>query len=52
MEKQHKLENSSKYIDMEEETAALKGKKDLKSITCRKELYAQRYKLTAKELRK
>lgn len=51
-EKQHELENSSKYIDMEEEIAALKGKKDPKSIARRKELYAQRRKLTAEELRK
>ncbi|OCL06329.1 hypothetical protein AOQ84DRAFT_399062 [Glonium stellatum] len=51
-EKQHKLENSSNYINIEEEIAALKGKKDLESIARRKELYAQRRKLTAKELRK
>ena len=51
-EKQYELENSSKYIDMEEEIAALKGKKDPKSIARRKELYAQRRKLTAEELRK
>lgn len=38
-EKQHEFENSSKYINIEEEIAALKGKKDANSMTRRKELY-------------
>ena len=51
-EKQHEFENSSKYINIEEEIAALKGKNDANSITRRKELYTQKRKLTADELRK
>ena len=52
VEKQHKFKNSLKYINIEEEIATLKGKKNINSITHRKELYIQKRKLTTKELYK
>ncbi|KAK0747306.1 hypothetical protein B0T21DRAFT_300960, partial [Apiosordaria backusii] len=51
-EKQEEFQNSSEFSKIENELAALRGRRDTDSITRRRNLYAERRRLTEKEVRK